>query len=289
MVPGVAAEQHALAGLDDADLAVLRVGDDERAVRARVEDVGGEDGLVRGAVPEPATGCQLELQHVQRGRRHVDAVRHVTGLGVPPDVMGGVAAPDARSARRTWDAGSTRRADAGALELPAWPDATSNTNWYASPEFCRSDRGGRARVAAQTLRARPEDGHLLLGRQPAAEAVAVATVGDPAGDDESPVGVVGPRVGHEQRRPDARREQLGRAARRRAGPRPSSRPRPGCARRPARAEYSDATSQSSPGRAGSRATGTSVKSSATGRSSSVRRRSSAKSSAPGRSRSPRPR
>ena len=54
MVPGVAAEQHALAGLDDPDLPMLWVRDDQSAGENPVEHVGGEDCLVRRAVPAAA-------------------------------------------------------------------------------------------------------------------------------------------------------------------------------------------------------------------------------------------
>ena len=84
MVPGVAAEEDLVACRDHADLAVLRVREDELALEHAVHDVGREDRLVGRAVPELPARLEPELQHVQGRGRDVDPVGHQTGLGVSP-------------------------------------------------------------------------------------------------------------------------------------------------------------------------------------------------------------
>jgi hypothetical protein len=87
VVPGVAPEEHLLPGLDDPHLAVLGIGDHQGALQHAVGDVGGEDGLVAGRVPELPAGCELVLQHVQGVGGDVDPVGDETGHGIAPHVV----------------------------------------------------------------------------------------------------------------------------------------------------------------------------------------------------------
>ena len=96
VVPGVAAEEHALAGPDALDLAGLGVRDDHRALEHVQHLVGGEDRAEVRRVAEAAPGRHPEQQHVDLVGRGVDPVEHLARLRVAPDVAGDLGAADQR-------------------------------------------------------------------------------------------------------------------------------------------------------------------------------------------------
>ena len=96
VVPGVAAEEHALPGPHALDLAGLGVGDDHRALEHVQHLVGGEDRAEVRRVAEAAAGRHPEQQHVDLVGRGVDPVEHLARLRVAPDVAGDVGAADLR-------------------------------------------------------------------------------------------------------------------------------------------------------------------------------------------------
>ena len=98
MVPGVAAEEHALPRLGPLDLAALRVGDHERALQHVQHLVGREDRAVGLRVAERRAGRQAEDEHVDELGRGVDPVEHLARGGLAPHVARHVGAPDQRRA-----------------------------------------------------------------------------------------------------------------------------------------------------------------------------------------------
>ena len=96
VMPGVAAEEDALARLGANDLARLRVGEHERPLQNVEQLVGGEHRPEAVRVAERAARLQAEDDHVDLLRGDVDPVLDEAGRLVAPGVPDGVGRADHR-------------------------------------------------------------------------------------------------------------------------------------------------------------------------------------------------
>ena len=135
VMPGVAAEEHALPGRGALDLAGLRVGDHQHPLEDMQQLVGGEDRAEVLRVPEPRARREPEDEHVDLVGRRVDPVEDLAGRRIAPDVARDVGAADQRRAveRRPWGGGrpldqahSALRGSCTRVREPAVPSPSSS-------------------------------------------------------------------------------------------------------------------------------------------------------------------